>query len=164
MLIAAVLGFCFVLVFAATVSFIVFSDSDISVFNNKDDESETLQKKNDRNESAGTKGQFDESDVPEGAVSFGGHRYYIIEDPDVNDWDSANAGFRWPSRRMWNIRDCRGSKDARLPLPIRASLKASCRRTESRPISTSSRVRWRLHRASVWQMPSSTSSARVLLW
>lgn len=89
MLIAAVLGFCFVLVFAATVSFIVFSDSDISVFNNKDDESETLQKKNDRNESAGTKGQFDESDVPEGAVSFEGHRYYIIDDPDVNDWDSA---------------------------------------------------------------------------
>ena len=89
MLIVAAIVFCFVLVFAATVSFILFSDSDISVFNSKDDESETLQKKNDRNDSAGTKGQFDESDVPEGAVSFGGHRYYIIDDPDVNDWDSA---------------------------------------------------------------------------
>lgn len=97
-ILVAVLVLCFVFVFTGVVSFIVFFDSDITVFssvfnnddNNSKDTDNSLNKQPAGEDSAsGTKGNYEESDVPEGAVSFNGHKYYVIEDPSVTDWNSA---------------------------------------------------------------------------
>ncbi len=96
LILVAALALCFVVVFTGVVCFIVFSDSDMtsvfSVFNGEDstEANSGLNKQpSGANGTVGTKGDYDEADVPDGAVAFNGHKYYVIHDSSVTDWNSA---------------------------------------------------------------------------
>lgn len=48
-----------------------------------------VEKANDRSEQSQNKGQFDNSDLLDGAVMFNNHWYKIIENPSITDWNEA---------------------------------------------------------------------------
>ena len=92
LIVAAALIFCFVFVFSGVVTYMVIAPEDKNIFSavfSDDEDDKSINKQQGSGESSGTKGMFDESDVPEGAVSFGGHRYFVIDDPSVTNCSQA---------------------------------------------------------------------------
>lgn len=93
-IIIAALLFCFVFVFSGVITYIILVPEEQNVFYRFFDEDTTdenqIQKKDDPDSGSATRGDFDESLVPDGAVSYNGHRYFVIDDPSITNCSQAS--------------------------------------------------------------------------